>query len=655
MKMPLKENDIPVKRNVYLVQANPVYGETEKNVYIPYAAGCIAAYAWSDETIKENFNLGRFIYTRENIDAALVSLVNPILVGFSCSVWNMEYNKVFAKKLKDFYPECIVLFGGHHVSRDAENLLEFPLVDVLVHGGGEEAFQDILLHLAGNKPFNDIPNISYRTPDGSAFSTGKKISLTADYPSPYLEGYFDEILKDNIKFSAIIETNRGCPNRCAFCDWGDLKASVRLFPKEKINRELNWIANKKIDYIYCGDANFGLFDRDIEITDLIAKLKKTKGYPQRFRVNITKNINEVVKKIIKKLNDNSLDKSLPLSFQSLSPIVLENIGRKNMDLNYFKKLMALYNQLCVSTSSELILGLPGETYESFCEGICTLLECGQHKSISVYACELLPNSQMGSADYIRCHGLKSVKTPYYQIHCDITESSNDIQEYSEFVVATNTLTQKDWVRTVLFSCYIQSLHNLGLTRAVAIYLRYEMQVSYLSFYSDLIRFFKETQSTLVNKVYNDVNAMAQGVVDGKNAWAWESKKFGNITWGFEEIIFLELASNLQVFFKELILFLDRYQIEQDLYANLLYYQQSIIKQPNGNSISIDPEYDFYNYFENIYRGEYTPLKKNKNSMIIFDEKPVDNWDDYARESVWFGRREEATLYTGSKYDITVKF
>jgi len=644
-----------VKRNVYLVQANPVYGETEKNVYIPYAAGCIAAYAWSDKTVEENFMLGRFIYTRENIEVALTSLENPFLVGFSCSVWNMEYNKAFAKKIKGFYPECIVLFGGHHVSRDAGNLLEFSFTDILVHGGGEEAFQDILLHLAGNKPFYDIPNISYRKPDGSAFSTEKTIPSTSEYPSPYLEGFFDEILKDNIKFSAIIETNRGCPNKCAFCDWGDLKAKVRLFSLKKIELELNWIADNKIDYIYCGDANFGLFDRDDEITDIIAKLKKTKGYPQRFRVNITKNINEAVKMIIKKLNDNSLDKSLPLSFQSLSPIVLKNIGRKNIDLNYFKKLMALYNQLCVSTSSELILGLPGETYESFCEGICTLLECGQHKSISVYACELLPNSQMGSADYIRLHGLKSVKTPYYQIHCDITEGSNDIQEYSEFVISTNSMTQDEWVKTVMFSYYIQALHNLGLTRTFAIYLRYEKDITYQKFYSDLLGFFENTPDTLVNKIYNEVKLYDQGVADGSHAWVCENKKFGNLTWGYEELIFLELASNCSVFFNEINDFLKRYNIEETLLKNLLYYQRNIIKLPIEIKEYLDLDYDFYHYFNKIYNGEYSPLLNVRNTLCIHGDTAIETWDDYAREIVWFGRTEEATLYTGSKYDVSVKF
>ncbi|HQK73504.1 MAG TPA: cobalamin-dependent protein, partial [Clostridiales bacterium] len=128
------------RKNVYIIQANPVYGETEKTVYIPYAAGCIAAFAWADERVKANFRLGRFIYTREDVGTAAASLDAPALAAFSCSVWNMEYNKALAQKIKKLYPSCIILFGGHHVSPDASNLADFEYVDVLVHGGGEEAF-----------------------------------------------------------------------------------------------------------------------------------------------------------------------------------------------------------------------------------------------------------------------------------------------------------------------------------------------------------------------------------------------------------------------------------------------------------------------------------------------------------------------------------
>jgi radical SAM superfamily enzyme YgiQ (UPF0313 family) len=651
----LKEIDFPLKRNVYIIQANPVYGETEKTVYIPYAAGCIAAYAWADEKIDENFRLGRFVYTREDVETVAASFDAPFLAAFSCSVWNMEYNKVFAKRLKELYPSCIVLFGGHHVSPDTSSLTEYEYVDLLVHGSGEEAFRDVLLAFSENQNFEDIPNISFRDPTGKVVSTIKKSPVTSDYPSPYLEGYFDEILQDSIKFSAIIETNRGCPNKCSFCDWGDLQKKVVLFPYEKIEKELMWVAEHKIDYVYCADANFGLFERDDKITDLIARLKTEKGYPQRFRVNIAKNINGTVKGIVEKFHDNSLDKSLPLSYQSLSPVVLRNIGRKNMDLGHFKSLMAFYNQIGVSTSSELIIGLPGETYDSFCEGICTLLECGQHKSINVYACELLPNSQMGSNSYKKMHGIQSIKLPFYQIHCKIPNARNEIQEYSEFVVSTNTMAQEDWIQTSVFSFYIQALHNLGLTRVIAIYLRHEKDISYLNFYTDLVDYFQKKPGTLLCKVYDNIKALTKGVIDASNAWVVVNKEFGNLTWGFEELAFLELVSNASVFFNEISSFINRYNLDEPLKNSLLQYQKSIVKLPAEIKDAIDLDYDFYNYFNKIYNGEYSPLRKVRNSLSVQGDKVINSWEEYARDVVWLGRRDDAVLYTGSRYSISVNF
>ena len=37
------------------------------------------------------------------------------------------------------------------------------------------------------------------------------------------------------------------------------------------------------------------------------------------------------------------------------------------------------------------------------------------------------------------------------------------------------------------------------------------------------------------------------------------------------------------------------------------------------------------------------------------EKSVDNWADYAREIIWFGKRRSATLCTNSRENITVEY
>ena len=43
-----------------------------------------------------------------------------------------------------------------------------------------------------------------------------------EIPSPFIEGYFDGLVKDNPdeRWIGLWETNRGCPFSCTFCDWG---------------------------------------------------------------------------------------------------------------------------------------------------------------------------------------------------------------------------------------------------------------------------------------------------------------------------------------------------------------------------------------------------------------------------------------------------
>ncbi len=79
-----------MKKRIYLVQASAVYGESVKSAYLPYAAGCLAAYAFADERIRREYELGRFIFIREEIDNAVASLEDPYFVGFSSYIWNME-------------------------------------------------------------------------------------------------------------------------------------------------------------------------------------------------------------------------------------------------------------------------------------------------------------------------------------------------------------------------------------------------------------------------------------------------------------------------------------------------------------------------------------------------------------------------------------
>ena len=71
----------------------------------------------------------------------------------------------------------------------------------------------------------------------------------------------------------MLETNRGCPYRCAYCDWVNGK-KMRFFPMEKIVAEIDWLGRNHIGYVFCGDSNFGMYERDYEITLLLVEAKK---------------------------------------------------------------------------------------------------------------------------------------------------------------------------------------------------------------------------------------------------------------------------------------------------------------------------------------------------------------------------------------------
>ena len=94
-------------------------------------------------------------------------------------------------------------------------------------------------------------------------------------------------------------------------------------------------------------------------------------------------------------------------------VTARNIGRKNLTMEHFASLMKKYNEAGIPTYSELILGLPAETKESFCKGICKLLENGQHNSVSVYHCEVLPNSELAQPEYIEKHKIEIYTNDFF--------------------------------------------------------------------------------------------------------------------------------------------------------------------------------------------------------------------------------------------------
>lgn len=626
-------------KNVYMVQASQTYGGSIfKSAYLPYAAGLLVAYAWTDEVVKKEYCFKRFIFTREDVETAASSLENPAVIGFSNYIWNTEYNKALAKRVKELYPECVIIFGGHNVPPDTSFLEDYDYIDFLIHGEGEEAFLSLLVELTKAQPdFSSVPNLSFRNENGGYTSTPVEVLTKTEYPSPYLTGIFDDIIKENpdMQLDAILETSRGCPRNCAYCDWGCTNSKVKLFPIERVHAEIEWFAKNKIAFLWGADANFGAFDRDEEIVDHLVEAREKYGYPERIRTNYAKNRPDFVFKLNRKLEKYGLSKEgATLSFQSLNPDTLANIGRKNMSLEKFRKLMTMYRNAGVTTYSELILGLPCETYESFCRGIGMLLEAGQHRLISVYNCIILPNSPMASKDYIEKYGIKTAEVNFLSSH---NKTESDIVEKTKYVIGTDSMSVEDWIEANIFAGYEISFHHYGILRGLAIYLYYEKNIPYEKFYNSVVELCKNSDKDILNHAYRSQYDFYKDVSLENPIKLYSNDVYGKINWPPEHVVHLDTIYRLDEYYDAMMPLFESYGIDKDILGELIEYQKCILKRPGQNNFSRDFTYGWHEYFTKAIAGEYEPLKKYPNRIIINNENTPDNWTDYAREAVWFGK------------------
>ena len=629
-----------MKRKFYFFQVNYPYG---KSAHLPYTAGQLSAFAFADKDIADSYCLENIFFLRESVDSVMSKITDPFLVAFSTYIWNCNFNKTVAKRIKEKYPQCKIVFGGHHITPDGSMLNECPYIDYLLHGEGEVILRRLMRALIGLDDAETIPGISIRI--GNEVRTNPSmISDECDFPSPYTNGYFDKILAENpdTEFMALIETSRGCPNSCAYCDWSNMKSKIRKFPLERVYADIEWISKNKVYGLGSADSNFGMFKRDMEITDKIVEAKKATGYPVRFQTSYAKNSTKAVFDIGMKLEESALNKGITLSFQSMSDEVLKNIGRQNISIEYYSELMKMYNEAGVATYTELILGLPGETYESIAEGIDKLLCLGQHNSIYVHNCEWLPCSIMGQKDYTEKYGIKVSRIPLNQPHRQ-ADSDDEIPEYSSIVTQTYSMSHSDWKKMNLFSAAVQCFHHMGLLQFFALYLYDQKICSYKEFYTSLLDYIMNNPSTVIGKAFAEITLRLDDVINEKGTPTCYDSRFGNVMWTLEEYAYLCAVYETDKFFEEIAPFISQYFSDKEFFAELLEFQKKMLKQPFTKDFEIYTDYDFSLYFNNMLNGKNTILEKKKCRYLV-SAKPFSSWEEFARIVAWYGRKDSNCTY-----------
>lgn len=504
-------------RNVYLYAPNFISGiGSVTTVWLPYAVGAIWSYAVTDDRVRDNYHLAGFGILRDPIQQVVDGLEDPAICAFSNYVWNEQYNLHLSQAIKQRYPNCVIIFGGPSIPNKKEDHIQWReqnhWIDITIRYEGEHAFQKVLLDILDGTTKKDY--VAERLSD-------------LDVPSPYLTGVFDSILKDRRhQYAMTFETNRGCPFACTFCDWGGLTYSkIKSFPLEKVFAEIEWAGQNEIEFVMLTDANFGVFpERDRAIVRKLVETKQQYGFPQQLQTNWYKNSNQVILDIAEELTAHGLNRGLTLSVQSMNSQTLESIKRKNMKINDLSTLFQDCNRRQIPFYTELILGLPDETLESWRLGHFELLEMGQHGCVFVFPVEMLRNSEL--VEDQEKFGIQVTEiNDYWQ--CELS----GINETQSIVTGTATMSTADFVDATIFSWMIVTFHHHGWCEVYARYLRtqgwsyqqiYQSLEQWLptdsyfatqlqSIRDDVEKFFYHGQSTGYYTIWNTVRSLYQDV------------------------------------------------------------------------------------------------------------------------------------------------
>ena len=435
----------------------------------PLNIGFIAAYA--EKIFGKQIDLRLFKYVDDLEDA--INENPPDILGLSNYPWNFNLGLEFFRMARTLSSKTICVMGGPNIPQEDEDRTEFikrnPLIDFYAYLEGEEAFAALVARAieAGldreKMKATPIDGFIHRMSDHEvmkgALLTRRRI--LDEIPSPYLTGQMDKFFDG--KLSPMIETNRGCPFSCTFCHEGNqLISKVNFFSVERVKAELDYIAAAVakapilISNLTFADPNFAMYERDYEIVEHIEKIQQNQNWPRSIFASTGKNKKERIAKALRKLNGSM---SMWMSVQSMDPVVLHEIQRDNISTSEMMALASVYQELGLPTFSELILGLPGDSYERHIKSLSEVVEAGINV-VETYTCMLLNGTKLNTAFSRATHKIGS---HFRILPRDFAKLGNGriAVEIEEVITSTNTMSFEDYEEARKLHLMVAVVYNGG--------------------------------------------------------------------------------------------------------------------------------------------------------------------------------------------------
>jgi len=317
------------------------------------------------------------------------------------------------------------------------------------------------------------------------------------------------------------------------------------------------------------------------------------------------------------LHSAGVKSQVTLSLQSFDPKTLEAVKRSNIHQDTFLSLKSEYNKRNIPTYTELILGLPGETYDSFCSGLIKAVSPFPKDHFNIYLCRLLENAEMASPGYKEKWGIKTRS-------CEVAmarryQDNFTVLEEEIIVVETATMNSRDWSKSFSFGYLVSTLYNLRLANVMINYLNYNLGYSPRDYIDFLILNISPEHKVLKSICDNFLRFQVSILNNEKSVLTLE--RFGNRYWEPHESAFLLANLNTFDFYKELQSLTQKFLAEKDASVmNLkkideLFKFQSLYSPLHRNHRKVIEtfEFDWLHYVQNMQceSANYLIEKKTK--------------------------------------------
>jgi anaerobic magnesium-protoporphyrin IX monomethyl ester cyclase len=193
----------------------------------------------------------------------IVKEEKPDIVGFSVLTFNLLDCLDVAKIIRDVSPNTKICFGGFHPTIYPQETLDFPEVDYIVFGEGEATFKELVeaIDKGGNieTRLSSIDGIGWKNSFGAGcLNKARKAAPKLDEITMPAHDLIDlekyTVVLANDSKVASMQTSRGCPSKCTFCDIRLTR--FRFRSAENVLEEIEYLKSRGINEFFLVDDQF---------------------------------------------------------------------------------------------------------------------------------------------------------------------------------------------------------------------------------------------------------------------------------------------------------------------------------------------------------------------------------------------------------------